>query len=161
MVPGLAAFDIQVQSYQNSPHLTFTQFAGPIGGGVGVNSFSYILDESYTPKVALRPMSIYHGQQLTQDLHEFQVVGAPLGATALMTSYVTIQENVTYTACAGSPATQFTKTGLLSEISTDGKNTTLFSWSASDHIDPRNTYVCPGDFNVGSGKSAEDGFDFL
>ena len=160
MDPDEAAFDAQVCNYEGTPHLCFTQFAGPVGGGAGVGSFSQILDNTYTTVQTLRPMGTYAGQELTQDLHEFNVLGAT-GATALVTSYVTFAHNVTYPACPGSPTTPYTKNGLLSEISTDGKNTTIFQWSAIDHVDPTDTYVCPGDINVGGGTSISDGFDFL
>lgn len=123
-------------------------------------SFSQILDETYTQVMAVKPSGHFAGQTLTQDLHEFNVLGTA-GASALLTSYVTFAHNVTYPACPGSPTTQYTKTGLLSEVSTDGLNTTLFQWNAIDHVDPTDTYVCPGDFNVGTGNTQSDGFDFL
>ncbi|MCJ1393156.1 hypothetical protein MMC18_006028 [Xylographa bjoerkii] len=159
--PGLGAYDEKVCYYKGTPHLCFTQFTGPVGGGPGgVGSYSAILDETYTQVAAVAPSGTFAGQDLTQDLHEFNVIGTA-GASALLTSYITYAHNVTYPACPGSPETPFTKTGLFTEVSTDGLNTTLFQWNAIDHVDPTDTYVCPGDNNVGSGKSISDGFDFF
>ena len=161
MKPNLAAFDAQVCDYLGSNHFCFTQFTGPIGGGPGgLGSFSEILDESYTLVRSVAPNGTYAGQSLTQDLHEFHVVGLK-GQSALLTSYVSYAHSVTYAACPGSPSTAYTKNGLFSEVTTDGSNTELFQWSAIDHVDPHDTYVCPGDTNAGTGKTASDGFDFL
>ncbi|MCJ1314946.1 hypothetical protein MMC15_000260 [Xylographa vitiligo] len=161
LAPGLGPYDEKVCYYKGTPHLCFTQFTGPVGGGPGgLGSFSEIMDETYTQVVAVAPSGAFAGQDLTQDLHEFNVIGTA-GASALVTSYVNFAHNVTYPACPGSPTTPFTKTGILTEVSTDGLNTTLFRWNAIDHVDPTDTYVCPGDFNVGTGTSIGDGFDFF
>ena len=78
-----------------------------------------------------------------------------------MTSYITVAQNNTFPACANSPTTSFIKSGLFSEVATDGTNKELFQWSALDHLDPAETIVCPGQPNVGAGKVETDGFDFL
>ena len=161
MSPGLNAYDEKVCFYKGTPHLCFTQFTGPVGGGPGgLGSYSSIMDETYTQVQAVAPSGVFDGQDLTQDLHEFNVLGTA-GASALLTSYVTFPHNVTYPACPGSPTTPFTKTGLFTEVSTDGSNTTLFQWNAIDYVDPTDTFVCPGEPNVGSGTTESDGFDFL
>ncbi|MCJ1403607.1 hypothetical protein MMC11_006830 [Xylographa trunciseda] len=161
MAPGLGPYDEKVCYYKGTPHLSFTQFTGPIGGGPGgLGSFSTIMDETYTQVAAVAPSAAFNGQNLTQDLHEFNVIGTA-GASALLTSYVNFAHNVTYPACPGSPTTPFTKTGLFTEVSTDGLNTTLFEWNAIDYVDPTDTYVCPGDNNVGTGENEGDGFDFF
>ncbi|MCJ1283112.1 hypothetical protein MMC26_002439 [Xylographa opegraphella] len=161
LAPGLGPFDEKVCYYKGTPHLCFTQFTGPVGGGPGgLGSYSVIMDHTYTQVVAVAPSGAFAGQNLTQDLHEFNVLGTA-GASALLTSYVNFAHNVTYPACPGSPTTPFTKTGLFTEVSTDGLNTTLFQWNAIDHVDPTDTYVCPGDNNVGTGKNIGDGFDFF
>ncbi|MCJ1307949.1 hypothetical protein MMC25_001598 [Agyrium rufum] len=155
---GLQAFNAEVCQYKGSPHFCFTQFTGDIGGGPGgVRSYSEVFDNTYTPVVRAAPKGTVLGQPLTQDLHEFNVKDG--GDTALMTSYVTYAATVTYPACPGSPTTNFTKTGLFTELSLDGKNTTIFQWNAIEHIDPHDTYVCPGDTNVGTGANVGNGFD--
>ena len=118
------------------------------------------MDETYTTVQIVKPSGTYAGQSLTQDLHEFNVVGTS-GSSALLTSYVTFAHNVTYPACPGSPTTAFTKNGLFTEVSTDGLNTLIFQWSAIDNVDPTDTYVCPGDTNAGTGNTITNGFDFL
>lgn len=108
----------------------------------------------------MAPSGTYAGQPLTQDLHEFHVVGLK-GQTALITSYLTFPQKVTFPGCPNSPISNYTKNGLFSEVTTDGKNTTLFQWSAVDHVHPTDSYVCPGDLIAGGGTSPTDGFDFL
>lgn len=82
------------------------------------------------------------------------------GSTALLSSYVTVPQNVTYPACGGNTI-EYTKTGIFSEVSTNGKNEMLFSWAAIDYVDPHDTYVCPGQPQIGDGKTNTSGFDFL
>ncbi|MCJ1479307.1 hypothetical protein MMC13_007992 [Lambiella insularis] len=161
LIPGLTVYDENVCYYKGKPHISMTQFVGQTGGGAGgIGSFSQIMDETYSQVLAMRPTGTFAGQELTQDLHEFNVLGTA-GSSALVTSYITFAHNVTYPACPGSPSTAFTKTGLFSEVSTDGLNTTLFQWNAIDHVDPTDAFVCPGDNNVGTGNVASDGFDFF
>ncbi|MCJ1293684.1 hypothetical protein MMC34_005239 [Xylographa carneopallida] len=118
------------------------------------------MDQTYTQVAKVAPSGAFAGQNLTQDLHEFNVIGTA-GASALITSYVNFAHNVTYPACPGSPTTPFTKTGLFTEVSTDGLDTALFQWNAIDYVDPTDTYVCPGENNVGTGNNIGDGFDFF
>ena len=51
--------------------------------------------------------------------------------------------------------------GVFSEVTTDGTNKQLFSWAALDHVDPLDTYICPGQPQAGNGKSNVSGFDYL
>lgn len=157
---GHTTFDAKVCNYLGSPHLCFTQFRGPFSGGPSTASFSQILDEKYRTVRTIGPTGEFAGQPLKQDLHEFHVVGSK-GQTALITSYVTFPHHVAFPGCPHSPISNYTRNGLFSEVTTDGKNTTLFQWSAVDHVDPTDAYVCPGDLNSGGGTSQTDGFDFL
>ena len=160
---GFQAFDAQVINYNDKPHFAFTSFQGVRGGGTGSHgSGTFIYDDTYTKVQEVTTSGTWRNQSLTPDLHEFNIVDN--GASALMTSYITIEENVTYPDCAGKTnftTTRFTKTGLFSEVTTDGTNTELFQWAASDHIDPTDTYVCPGDRMVGNGQFANSSFDFF
>ena len=158
--PGLVGFNEQVCSYNGSPHISLTQFAGAVGGGPGTRSFSQLIDATYTSVVAMSPQGVVDGQQVTQDLHEFNVLGTD-GATALATTYINVQHPVVYSKCTGSPATTWTKSGVFTEFSTDGLNTTIFQWNALDWVDPTDTYVCPNEPGVGNGTTADNGFDFL
>ena len=157
---GHGAFDAKVCNYLGSSHLCFTQFQGPVGGGPSTASFSQILDKTYTTVRTMEPSGTFAGQRLSQDLHEFHVEGSE-GQTALSTSYLTFQQQATFPGCPNSPTSNYTKNGLFSEITTDGTNTTVFQWSAVDHVDPTDSYVCPGDLGTGGGTSPTDGFDFL
>lgn len=154
-------FNPQVVDYQGKPHLSFTLFTGAYrGGDGGTSSYSELMDDTYTVVRVVRPNAMYLNETLTQDLHEFQIVG-PGGSSALMTSYVTYPANLSFPACPDAPTTSYMKTGVFSEVSTDGSNTTIFLWSATDHVDPQDTYVCPGTIDAGFGNSTETGFDFL
>ena len=158
---GLGAFNAQVCPYQGKPHLCFTQFEGPQGGGQGaVGSLSHVYDNTYTSVQTVMPSGKWNNIMLTQDLHEFNMIG-PNGESALMTSYITFEQNNTFPACLNAPSTAFIKTGLFSEVSTDGTNKELFQWSSLDHVDPTETFVCPGELNAGGGANQDDGFDYL
>ena len=158
---GMGAFNAQVCPYQGQPHFCFTQFEGPQGGGQGaVGSMTKIYDNTYAVVQQVMPSGSWKDIKLTQDLHEFNMVGSN-GDSAVMTSYITYTQNNSFPACPNSPSTAFIKTGLFSEIATDGTNKELFQWSALDYIDPTETVVCPGDKNAGAGMNQNDGFDFL
>ena len=153
-------YDLVICPYQGAQHMCLTQFKGAIGGGPGgLGSFTKIIDKTYTTVQEVTPSGKYRGHNLTTDLHEFNVNSAE-GTSALIISYVTFPLNVSYPGCA-MPNTNFTKTGIFSEVSTDGKNTEIFTWAAIDHVHPRDTYVCPGDTNAGSGLHQGDGLDFF
>ena len=156
---GYTAFNPQILNFEGQPHLAYTQFAGPRGGGESHElSSTKIFDTSYNQVREIRPSGNWRNLSLTQDLHEFNLADG--GKTALITSYITFPQSVTYPHCDGN-TTLFTKTGLFSEVTTDGINTEVFQWSASDYIDPTDTYVCPGEHLIGTGRTANDGFDFF
>lgn len=158
---GFKALDAQVCNWQGVPHFCYTQFQGPISGGPGgVGSWTKIQDQSYTTVQTVEPSGAWDSHNLTHDLHEFNMQGAT-GSSALIVSYVTYPHSVTYPKCNGSPSTTFTKTGIFSEVSTDGSNTELFRWVAIERVDPHDSYVCPGDANAGTGQVQASGFDFL
>ena len=135
-------------------------FRGPrFGGPGGLGSSTHILNSSYDVVQNVKPSGQYQGHDLTQDLHEFNMKGAT-GATAIIVSYVIIPLNVTYPGCDIANTT-YTKTGVFSEVKTDGSDTELFSWAAIDYVDPHDTYICPGHKQAGDGQTDASGFDFL
>ena len=157
---GFKAYDFEICPYQGAQHICFTQFKGAVGGGPGgLGSFTRIIDNTYTTVQEVSPSGKYKGRNLTTDLHEFNMKGTD-GNSTLILSYITFPLNVSYPGCT-MPDTQFTKTGIFSEVSTDGKDTEIFKWAAIDHVDPRDTYICPGDTNAGSGLHQGDGLDFF
>ena len=161
LTPGYGAFDPQVIRHNGEDMLVFTQFAGPRGGGPAYHgSYSEIFNQSYSSQTQVRPVGTISGQSLTHDLHEFNVVGEE-GETALITSYITVQRNITFVHCPGQPSVQWLKDGAFSEMSTDGSNANLFQRAFLDLVDPADTYVCPGDHLVGSGTGPGDTFDYL
>ena len=138
----------------------WTNYLGPPQGGPGgPDSETRILDSAYKVVQTVRPSGQYQGQNLTEDYHEFHLKG-PKGATALISSYVTVPHSATYPACNGS-TTAYISTGVFSEVTTDGTNREIFQWSAIDHVDLQDTYVCPGQPQVGTGQNSSSAFDFL
>lgn len=156
--PDFAITNFRVCTYQSAPHLCVIMYIGPRGGGRAERSYSLILDQSYRPVQKLAPGKMYNGARLTQDLHEFNPLD-PTGETALLNSFAPIQSPTKLPQCEGKTP-QHILNSIFTETSTDGLNTTLFEWSALDHIPVTDTYVCPGQFLVGDG-SAEDAFDYL
>jgi Arylsulfotransferase (ASST) len=156
--PDYSLNNFYVCQYQNQPHLCVTLFRGPVGGGTAQSSYNLIIDSTYTVVRAVAPSAQYNGATLTQDLHEFNVI-LP-GISAVGTSYATVQHPVTLPACGG-VTPQYIKTGLFTDTTLDGLNTTLFQWNALDHVNVTDSYVCPGQPMVGSGNSSTDGFDFF
>jgi hypothetical protein len=153
------AFDAQVIKLNGKDYFAFTTFQGARGGGAGSNeSGTLIYDKTYSKVMEVTTNGTWKNISLTPDLHEFNVVDG--GKSALMTSYITFPENVSYPEC-GNKSTMYTKTGLFSEVLLDGSNKQIFQWSASDHFDVHDSYVCPGDHLVGEGKELGDGFDFF
>ena len=160
MLPeGYGAFNPQVVDFEGDKHVAYTQFAGARGGGSShALSSTKLFDRSYNEVREIRPSGTWRNLSLTQDLHEFNLVKG--GKTALITSYITFAQDVSYPHCDGN-TTIFTKTGLFSEVTTDGTNTEIFQWCASDYVDPLDTYVCPGEHLIGSGRGAGEGMDFF
>lgn len=152
----MTVFD--VCTYQNEPHICLTMFKGPVYG-LGHGSFSRILDSAYNQVQTLAPSLTYRHKVVGQDLHEFNTVGN--GSSALVSSYATVPLNHTFLNCPDGPTAQYIKTGLFSEVTTDGTNTTLFSWNALDHVDVNDTPLCPGEVTAHTGANSSDGFDFL
>ena len=155
--PGFQAFNPQVVRLNDSDHFVFTEFRGHRGGGPSdMDSHSTVYNSSYDQVLRVSTNGTWRGYRLTEDLHEFHVVDG--GKSALITSYVTFPENITYDRCQGAQ-TIFTKTGVFSEVLLDGSNDQIFQFSLSDHFDPRDSYVCPGDRLCGTGKDDVGAFD--
>lgn len=150
--------------FRGAQHLCVTMFDGPRGGGVATGSFSRIIDSAYEEVLTIAPSYKYKGSNLTMDMHEFNLVSN--GTSALLSSYVTIQRPTTFPNCRSFrqqtiPEAKYIKVGMFTEVSTDGKNSTLFVWNPIDHMDLEESLLCPGDFKGGSGRSHTDPFDFF
>jgi hypothetical protein len=152
----MTVFD--VCTYQDAPHICLTMFKGPVAG-LGKGSFSRILDNTYSQVQAVSPSFAFQNRVINQDLHEFNPVGN--GSSTLVSSYATIALNHTFSQCPGAPSVKYVKTGLFSEVSTDGANSTLFAWNALDHVDINDTPLCPGYVTAQTGMKPAEGFDFL
>ncbi|HEX4110008.1 MAG TPA: arylsulfotransferase family protein [Solirubrobacteraceae bacterium] len=82
---GEEALDLQVQSYEGQPVLTWWQ--GYSGNGYGTDSEDVIVNSSY------KTIAVVHaGDGYSADLHEFQIT--PQG-TALLTAFVPVKANLT------------------------------------------------------------------
>ena len=142
------AYDLNVCSYQGSPHLCFIDASELNGFGKGNG---VILDSTY---YEVNTVSSGEGAPLL-DRHEFNVVDN--GTSVLVTVYNAVQ----YNASVFAPAVIWIQTGIFQEIDIATKNI-KFSWDALDHIDVTQGYVLPGTTDIsGNGLSSTTAWDYL
>jgi hypothetical protein len=118
-------FDLQVQSYQGRPVLTWWQGTVISGYGRGVG---YLYDSSYR-QIA----SVKAGNGLDADLHELNLT--PQG-TALITTYRTAAADLSE---LGGPTHGQVLAGQAQEIDV-ATGRLLFSWDSLDHVPVSDTY---------------------
>jgi hypothetical protein len=122
----LATFDVQVQSYQGKPVLTFW-YGGLVGGhGVGAGQ---ILDDTYKTIA-----TVGNAKTRPIDLHELNIT--PQG-TALATYF---EQKATDLSSVGGPTNGYALVGHALEIDiATGK--TLLDWVSLDHVPLSDSYV--------------------
>jgi hypothetical protein len=138
-VRELATFDVQVQSYQGKPVLTYW-YGGLIGGhGVGEG---YILDDTYRTIA-----TVGNAKTRPLDLHEFNLT--PQG-TALATYF---EQKAVDLSSVGGPTNGYALVGHALEIDiATGK--TLLDWVSLDHVPLT-------DSDVPTSSIADDVYDFF
>jgi len=137
---GTARLDLQVQSYQGKPVLTWWE--GQILAGYG-HGRAVIADSSYR---TIATVNAGHG--LSADLHEFVI--SPHN-TALITIYKPVTANL---SGVGGPARGVALSGVLQEIDIPSGRV-LFEWSSIDHVPVTDTVVSF------SGGTAAAPFDYF
>lgn len=154
-----SVFNFRQCTYNESPHLCVIMFKGHEGDPAERWSHSKIIDNTYKTVQTLSPSAAYNGRQLRQDLHEFNLLDH--GQSALLTSYATVAHEVVFEHCEEKPLIKYITTGLFTETSTDGLNSTVFQWNALDHVDVLDTFVCPGQYRIRPGQTSREGTDYL
>jgi hypothetical protein len=126
-IPHGTTTNLQVQSYQGRPVLTWWQ-SGSNGSGL---SRDVIMDTSYR-QVAL----LHAGPGIWTDAHEFQIT--PQG-TALLNGLLSRPANLT---AVHGPAHGRVEDNVIQEVDIK-TGRVLWSWYASDHIPITDTYIRP------------------
>lgn len=91
-------------------------------------------------------------------MHEFQLFG-PQGDTAVVTAYQTIPYDLSgYNISSG---LGWLQEGVFQEIRV-ATGEVLFEWFSTNHVDPREGAVEPGDSDIsGDGRSGRTAWDYL
>jgi hypothetical protein len=148
---GMARTDLNVQSYQGQPVLTWWE--GHVAKGVGYGQ-AVIADSSYGTVA-----TITGGNGLQADLHEFVVTAQD---TALITAYRPVTTDL---SPLGGPTKGVALSGTVLEIDIATQQV-LFEWDSIDHVPVTDTYVpfsggtkaAPFDYlHINSIAVAEDG----
>ena len=117
---GVGAFNLEKQTYQGHPVLTWWQ--GTLLNGHGINGQDVIMNHSYKPIAVLKA-----GNGYTSDLHEFQI--SPQN-TALIDAYVPVHYDL---SGVGGPKNGTVLDCVIQELNiSTGK--VLWEWHALGHI---------------------------
>jgi hypothetical protein len=139
--PHVAAANLQVQSYQGRPVLTWWQ------GDISVHGFGVgedvIADDTYTDIAHVKA-----GNGLQADLHDFQLTSR---GTALITAYEPIFCNL---SASRGPRYGTVVDGIVQEIDL-GTGLVTFQWSSLDHVTLAESYTPV------SGGDTDKPFDFF
>jgi hypothetical protein len=125
---GQVAADLQIQTYQGQPVLTWWQGDIPAVLGVGFGT-DEIYSTSYTPIAAV---SAGNGYQA--DLHDMQLT--PQGS-AFITAYSLVDADL---SSFGGPRNGTLQDGLMQEIDV-ATGLVMFEWHAYGHVDPHDSYA--------------------
>jgi hypothetical protein len=122
--------DLQVQSYQGQPVLTWWQGEVPQGLGVGFGQ-DEIYSSAYTPAA-----TVSAGNGYQADLHELQIT--PQGA-ALITAYSLVDANL---SAEGGSSSGILQDAILQEIDIK-TGLVMFEWHAYGHVPLIDSYSTP------------------
>jgi hypothetical protein len=137
---GMARVDLQVQSYQGKPVLTWWE--GRVLAGYG-HGTAVIADRTYR---TVATVSAGHG--LSADLHEFVITAQD---TALITAYRPMPADL---SALGGPAQGTVLSGTVQEIDI-ATGQVLFQWDSLTHVPVTDTY------QAFSGGTAASPFDYF
>ena len=141
---GRYVMDLDVQTYQGRPVLTF--WSGKFIAGHGIGACT-ILDTAYRPVATVRT-----GLGLAADMHEFRLT--PQG-TALVLSYPTVTADL---SPIGGPPAGWVLGGRVQEVDV-ASGEVLLDWEALDHIPITETFQPVPPSGPGSGRTADSAFD--